>query len=337
MEGINLSASGTLRFGKLTETSMTPEQIHGPIILGIVGGCLGSLFIHVQTYMAGWRKKLITSKCRKVVEAAFFAFATMSVCTFFVVFGTECTEMAPMSEDALEDVTVVKRIFNTIRWDCQVGDVAGDSEAYNPLATLFFNTEGNTIRSLFSSDEILTHSVLELFTYFAVWYLFTITTYGIHVPAGLFLPGIITGGALGRLYARSLKLIGVTERPYEVRNNALLGATAMLAGYCRLTYSLSVVMMETTRSLDLYIPMLICMLCSYAIAEFFNQSLYKRALRSKQVPFLLDEVPEVNKKLSARVVMNDQLVTLFSLPTVKEVFTALQTGHPSFPVENRSG
>lgn len=248
---------------------MTPEQIHGPILLGIMGGLLGSLFIHVQTYLAGWRKAIITTKCRKITEAAFFAFATMSVCTFFVVFGTECTEMALIKEEALEDPIVVKRITNTIRWDCQVGS-PGEKEAYNPLATLFFNTEGNTIRSLFSSDEILTDSVIELFTYFATWYLFTITTYGIHVPAGLFLPGIITGGALGRLYARILQKMGVTELPYEVRNNALLGATAMLAGYCRLTYSLSVVMMETTRSLDLYIPMLICMLCSYAVAEFFN-------------------------------------------------------------------
>lgn len=96
-------------------------------------------------------------------------------------------------------------------------------------------------------------------------------------------------------------------------------------------------MIETTRSLDLYIPMLICMLSSYVVAEFFTQSLYVRALRGKQVPFLLDEVPEANKTLSARVVMNDKLVTLFSLPTVKEVLKALQTGHPSFPVENRSG
>jgi len=28
----------------------------------------------------------------------------------------------------------------------------------------------------------------------------TITTYGVWIPAGLFLPGIIMGGALGRLY-----------------------------------------------------------------------------------------------------------------------------------------
>jgi len=33
-----------------------------------------------------------------------------------------------------------------------------------------------------------------------VWYVFTITTYGVVIPAGLFLPGIIMGGAIGRIY-----------------------------------------------------------------------------------------------------------------------------------------
>lgn len=121
LTGINLSASGTLRFGALTDTVMTPAQIHGPIMLGIAGGLLGSLFINVQSYLAGWRKKFITTPCRKVTEAAFFAFATMSVCTFFVVFGTECAELSLIKEEALEDPIVLKRVFNTIRWDCQVG------------------------------------------------------------------------------------------------------------------------------------------------------------------------------------------------------------------------
>jgi len=33
-----------------------------------------------------------------------------------------------------------------------------------------------------------------------VWFFFTITTYGISVPAGLFLPAIVMGCALGQLY-----------------------------------------------------------------------------------------------------------------------------------------
>ena len=36
--------------------------------------------------------------------------------------------------------------------------------------------------------------------YFALWYSFTITTYGVWVPAGLFLPGILIGCSVGLIY-----------------------------------------------------------------------------------------------------------------------------------------
>lgn len=39
----------------------------------------------------------------------------------------------------------------------------------------------------------------ELMIFVAIWYFFTITTYGTNVPAGLFLPGIIIGCGLGKL------------------------------------------------------------------------------------------------------------------------------------------
>lgn len=55
----------------------------------------------------------------------------------------------------------------------------------------------------------------------------------------------------------------------------------MLGGYCRMTYSLSVLMLETTQSINLFIPMVITMLVSYGTGLMFNQSMYLRALRSK--------------------------------------------------------
>ena len=60
----------------------------------------------------------------------------------------------------------------------------------------------------------------------------------------------------------------------------------MLSGYCRLTYSLTVLMLETTQAVNLFIPALVTMVVSYGVAIIFNQSLYARALRTKQVPFL---------------------------------------------------
>lgn len=36
--------------------------------------------------------------------------------------------------------------------------------------------------------------------YFSVWYLFFVTTYGVWVPSGLFLPGILMGCSIGILF-----------------------------------------------------------------------------------------------------------------------------------------
>ena len=50
-----------------------------------------------------------------------------------------------------------------------------------------------------------------LLLHFLIWYLMTIITYGTAVPAGLFLPGILVGCALGRMLTLFLKLqLGIT-------------------------------------------------------------------------------------------------------------------------------
>lgn len=116
-----------------------------------------------------------------------------------------------------------------------------------------------------------------------------------------------------------------------------MGATAMLSGYCRLTFSLAVVMMETSQAINMYLPMLITMLFSYGTALIFNQSLYNRALRSKQVPYLKSAAPDINTNLMAKVIMAPNPVTLVVVPSVYQCFEALKTGHNSFPIVNRSG
>ena len=43
-------------------------------------------------------------------------------------------------------------------------------------------------------------SIVNIMIYFALWYFFTCTTYGVNVPAGLFLPGILIGCSIGLVY-----------------------------------------------------------------------------------------------------------------------------------------
>ena len=72
------------------------------------------------------------------------------------------------------------------------------------MATMFMNTEGSAIRSIISGFEGpggVNSTRWRLLVFALVWYFWTITTYGVWVPAGLFLPGIIIGCAIGGCYA----------------------------------------------------------------------------------------------------------------------------------------
>ena len=111
---------------------------------------------------------------------------------------------------------------------------------------MFFNTEAGTIKSLFSGEDSYNVSGKNLSAFACTWYLFTCITYGVWVPAGLFLPGIIVGGSMGRLYTMFTQYVQGYTNTDELQQNAMLGAAAMLSGYCRLTYSLAVLMLETT-------------------------------------------------------------------------------------------
>ena len=111
----------------------------------------------------------------------------------------------------------------------------------------------------------------------------------------------------------------------------------MLSGYCRLTFSLAVVMMETSQAINMYVPMLITLMFSYGTALIFNQSLYNRALRSKQVPYLKSAAPDINSNLMAKIVMAPNPTALVVVPSVYQCYEALKSGHNSFPIVNRSG
>jgi chloride channel 7 len=109
-----------------------------------------------------------------------------------------------------------------------------------------------------------------------------VLTYGIWVPAGLFLPGILIGCTVGLLYLEfMLQGLGLSSQRIGGESFLVIGAAAMLSGYTRLTYSLAVLMMETTQSINLFLPILIGILVSHGVARYFNRSLYDYALRSK--------------------------------------------------------
>ena len=129
-------------------------------------------------------------------------------------------------------------------------------------------------------------SSYHMFIFFCGWYFFTIITYGTNVPSGLFLPGMIIGCAIGDLYSdfqRDINMFDLTkDQNFELRKYLIvIGCAATLAGYTRMTYSLGVIMMETSQTINIFVPVIFSIIISNQFGYVFTRSLYQRAVRGK--------------------------------------------------------
>lgn len=169
------------------------------------------------------------------------------------------------------------------------------------MATLFFNTEGGTIRSLLS--KAVTLNIYETIAFLLSWFLLFITTYGVQVPSGVFLPGIIIGLAVGQLYSHVWVTVFPTQS--ESQSYLLVGAAAMLTSYTRMTYSLAVIMLETTQSINLFIPIIFSLVVARSVSKLLTKrSLYEVALVYKSIPFLGDKYPSAFSFYRAEEIMS---------------------------------
>ena len=198
---------------------------------------------------------------------------------------------------------------------------------------MFFNEELGAIRSILSGYAGPGGIMLpwdQMAIYLLAWYLFTITTYGVSVPAGLFLPGIIIGCAVGSIYEDIVHKLVADENEeggdysYAVIP-ILLSVGAMLSSYCRMTYSLVVVMLETTSAVNIFAPMIISVMVSRAVANLFTPSLYMRAIQSKGVPMLPAKAPKQMRGLEIQEFMTEDVHSVPSLIKVEQLIEVIQS------------
>lgn len=123
----------------------------------------------------------------------------------------------------------------------------------------------------------------------------------------------------------------------------IIGAAAMLASYSRMTYSLAVIMLETTQSINNFLPIMLGIAVALAVSRIFNRSLYDYAIRMKQLPVLRNNMPaktrlvRVRDIISNRVSDDYELEVLESVCTVQRLFEVTQKQFNSFPVVNIAG
>merc|ERR1739838_722489 len=135
------------------------------------------------------------------------------------------------------------------QYDCPEGK-------YNNLATLSFQSEELAIKNFFHNTATVGPKALML--YFVLFFFLAVTTYGIAVPSGLFVPCILMGCAYGRMLGEAMRdHLSDTVNPGVY---ALIGAASMLGGVTRMTISLTVILLETTNDIQYLLPIMITLM-----------------------------------------------------------------------------
>lgn len=110
--------------------------------------------------------------------------------------------------------------------------------------------------------------------------LLTIITFGVKVPSGIIIPSLDAGAFFGRL-------VGQLVTSISPGIFAMVGAAAFLAGVCRMTISLCVIMFELTGELEYIVPNMIAILVAKWVADALErEGVYDLAQTVLGHPFL---------------------------------------------------
>ncbi|KAM7264756.1 hypothetical protein ACFE04_002439 [Oxalis oulophora] len=288
------------------------------IALGIFGGILGSLFNYLMNKVV---------RLYNIINAKGIAYKLLLVC--FISIFTSCLlfglpwlascQICPT--DTSEPCPTIGRSGNFKKFQCPPGH-------YNDLASLVFNTNDDSIKNLFSKGTDTEFQYSSIIIFFVVCFFLSILSIGLVIPAGLFIPIILTGASYGRL-------VGMLFGKYSSLNNglfAVLGAAALVGGCLRSTVAMCVVLLELTDNLLLLPMMMLVILISKTVADIFNGNSFDIIIKIKGFPYLRSHEPYM-RQLMVKDVVTGPLQIFNGIEKVGNLVHVLRTTkHNGFPV-----
>ncbi|XP_017101520.2 H(+)/Cl(-) exchange transporter 5 [Drosophila bipectinata] len=299
------------------------------VFLGIMGGVIGTFFIKANLFWCRYRK---FSKLGQypVMEVLFVTLVTGIIC-----YPNPFTRM-----------NMNELIFLLVS-KCSPGDVTNPLCEYKRMNI----TMGNSIIEVTQPGPGVYSSIWLLMLTFILKLALTIFTFGMKVPAGLFIPSLLLGAIMGRIVG-----IGVEQFAYSYPNiwfftgecadsnlitpglYAVVGAAAVLGGVTRMTVSLVVIMFELTGGVRYIVPLMAAAMASKWVGDALGrQGIYDAHIALNGYPFLDSKEEFAHTTLAADVMQPKRNETLNVITqdsmTVDDVENLLkETEHNGYPV-----
>ncbi|KAH6916019.1 Cl-channel protein [Coprinopsis sp. MPI-PUGE-AT-0042] len=248
--------------------------------LGIIGGVLGSWLIRLNVEFAIYRRQSVINDwpVLEVVTAS----AITAALSFIVVFAR-----VPTSE-------LVANLFQ----DCDPNKADYHGLCKCVAATLSVSD----ILLISASPTAIKENIFLLILTACIKIPLTAWTFGMMVPAGIFLPTIGIGACLGRAFGLIMQMLyraypkgwlfyscppDPSVRCISPGFYAVMGAAAMLGGVTRMTISLVVIIFELTGALSHVLPIMICVMTSKWVGDALGKDgIYSVWIAMKRYPWL---------------------------------------------------
>lgn len=227
------------------------------VLLGIMGGAAGALFIKASSFWAKSFRRISIIKRWPMFEVVLVGLLTGALS-----YWNHYTKL-PVSE-----------LLYELARPCDEPDSA--------LAT-----------GLCPRAEGIGEIIRYLSVAFVIKSILTIVTFGIKVPAGIYVPSMVVGGLMGRIVGHTVQYLAVEYPSFFLFEAcpaytgmescvtpgvyALIAAGATMCGVTRLSVTLPVILFELTGSLNHVLPFSIAVLCAKWTADAIEpRSIYVR-------------------------------------------------------------
>ncbi|KAA0191222.1 H(+)/Cl(-) exchange transporter 7 [Fasciolopsis buskii] len=237
--------------------------------MGVFGGVSGALFVKINAALTTHRQRFISSKPAKVLEVALISFLTTSVGFVLIWLIDDCSPIAYTTSP------------NPLKLMC------ADNE-FNSLSSLLFTTPERSLRTLFH-DPPSSFKVSSLIIFFMIYYFIACITYGLAVPAGLFIPSLLIGASWGRVVGSWMNSSYPSQFP-DPGKFALIGAAAQLGGIVRMTLSLTVILMEATGNVIVGLPLLMTLIVAKYTGDYLSETIIEK-LTDEDLDLFIDFRP----------------------------------------------
>jgi len=198
------------------------------------------------------------------------------------------------------------------RYTCKEGE-------YNPLSSLLMQSSEDVIKGLFMYESNCWDNISQWLAGL-VYFILATSTYGLSIPSGLFIPLILIGSNIGHVLGIYWNTL--FEDNFDVGTYSLIGASAVLGGSTRMTISLTAIVMEITNDIYFLMPIMMTIMVSKWVGDWFNSALYDAHVLLKDIPYLEPKISSfVPSYICAEDIMRPYNASISYYFTISHRFT----------------